>query len=182
MTTEASASRILPCARVERGADFSSASGDFNLLGAFFCNFATLSFLGRQPESAHGQSRARVPYLVGSRLPRPYHFRARIQSFQAVAAPFPGDSVCRQRRNASVRKIDDRLGGLRRGGDAGTNVERPRNFGKKFVERLGVTQLSQRQLADQAVVFKDFLNVSITTRVKNESHRWRRKAQGLVSL
>jgi len=27
----------------------------------------------------------------GSRLPRPYHFRARIQSFQAVAAPFPGD-------------------------------------------------------------------------------------------
>ena len=28
----------------------------------------------------------------GSRLPRPYHFRARIQSFQAVAAPFPGDS------------------------------------------------------------------------------------------
>jgi hypothetical protein len=33
---------------------------------------------------------------VGSRLPRPYHFRARIQSFQAVAAPFPGDSVCPQ--------------------------------------------------------------------------------------
>jgi hypothetical protein len=30
---------------------------------------------------------------VGSRLPSPYHFRARIQSFQAVAAPFPGDSV-----------------------------------------------------------------------------------------
>jgi hypothetical protein len=26
---------------------------------------------------------------VGSRLPRPYHFRARIQSFQALAAPFP---------------------------------------------------------------------------------------------
>jgi hypothetical protein len=33
----------------------------------------------------------RVLHLVGSRLPRPYHFRARIQSFQAVAAPFPGD-------------------------------------------------------------------------------------------
>jgi hypothetical protein len=33
----------------------------------------------------------RVPDVVGSRLPRPYHFRARIQSFQAVAAPFPGD-------------------------------------------------------------------------------------------
>ena len=27
---------------------------------------------------------------MGSRLPRPYHFRARIQSFQALAAPFPG--------------------------------------------------------------------------------------------
>jgi hypothetical protein len=29
---------------------------------------------------------------VGSRFPSPYHFRARIQSFQAVAAPFQGDS------------------------------------------------------------------------------------------
>jgi len=35
---------------------------------------------------------AAVPDVVGPRLPRPYHFRARIQSFQAVAAPFPGDS------------------------------------------------------------------------------------------
>jgi hypothetical protein len=35
--------------------------------------------------------RGRVPDVVGSRLPRPYHFRAQIQSFQAVAAPFPGD-------------------------------------------------------------------------------------------
>ena len=42
---------------------------------------------------AHGELRARIPHLVASRLPRPYHFRARIQSFQAVAAPFPGDSV-----------------------------------------------------------------------------------------
>ncbi len=31
-----------------------------------------------------------APYLVGTRLPRPYHFPARIQSFQAIAAPFPG--------------------------------------------------------------------------------------------
>src|SRR5271170_5566208 len=35
----------------------------------------------------------RVPDVVGSRLPRPYHFRARIQSFQAVAAPFPVDAT-----------------------------------------------------------------------------------------
>src|SRR5271163_966509 len=40
---------------------------------------------------AHGQPRGRIPDLVGSRLPSPYHFRARIQSFQAVAAPFRGD-------------------------------------------------------------------------------------------
>ena len=58
-------------------------------------NFATLSFsrlLSRR------QPRARVPDLVGSRPPRPYHFPARIQSFQAVAAPFPGDSVFKSER------------------------------------------------------------------------------------
>src|SRR6202044_1523376 len=54
------------------------------------CNFVTLTFLRLLSRSGH---RARVPYLVGSRLPSPYHFRARIQSFQAVAAPFPGASV-----------------------------------------------------------------------------------------
>src|SRR5271170_1406714 len=41
--------------------------------------------------------RAGVPYLVALWLPRPYHFPARIQSFQVVAAPFPGDSVRRWR-------------------------------------------------------------------------------------
>ena len=46
---------------------------------------------GSSAEVAHGRPRGRVPHLVGSRLPRRYHFRARIQSFQAVAAPFPGD-------------------------------------------------------------------------------------------
>ena len=40
-------------------------------------------------------SRAPDTRSCGSRLPRPYHFRARIQSFQTVAAPFPGDSVLR---------------------------------------------------------------------------------------
>ena len=38
---------------------------------------------------------AAVPDVVGPRLPRPYHFRARIKSFQTVAAPFPGDSARR---------------------------------------------------------------------------------------
>ena len=46
---------------------------------------------------AHGQPRARLPDLVSSRFPSPYHFPARIQSFQAVAAPFPGDSVLSSR-------------------------------------------------------------------------------------
>src|SRR5271170_145044 len=48
---------------------------------------------GPRPKSKPFQPRARVPHLVASRLPRPYHFPARIQSFQAVAAPFPGDFV-----------------------------------------------------------------------------------------
>ena len=55
-------------------------------MGAFFCTFATPMLAPRQP-------RTHVPDLVGSRFPSPYHFRARIQSFQGVAAPFPGDSV-----------------------------------------------------------------------------------------
>jgi hypothetical protein len=77
------------------GADFSSASSDFRALGAIFCNFATSQLRHSRGLSgvAHGQPRARVPDLVGSRFPSPYHFWAWIQSFQAVAAPFPGDSV-----------------------------------------------------------------------------------------
>jgi hypothetical protein len=78
---------------VAPGADFSFASSDFKTLGAFFCNFATFHSGGPSPGVAHGQPRARVPHLVGSRLPSPYHFQARIQSFQAFAAPFPGDSI-----------------------------------------------------------------------------------------
>jgi hypothetical protein len=38
-----------------------------------------------------GRPRARIPDVVAWRLPRPYQFRARIQSFQVVAAPFPGN-------------------------------------------------------------------------------------------
>jgi hypothetical protein len=68
------------------GADFSSASSDFKSLGAFFCNFAiwslsTLAF-SQFSVGAHGQPRGRVPDVVASRLLRPYHFRALIQSFQ----------------------------------------------------------------------------------------------------
>ena len=142
------------------GADFSPASSDFKMLGAFFCHFPSrnrqapsqaveivgarnirfrgfLRFqwltpsrgktlgapigagadraplghaaLGKQGASRRTRSasavydagfartpRARVPHLVASRLPRPYHFPARIQSFQAVAAPLPGNAVAWQ--------------------------------------------------------------------------------------
>ena len=51
-------------------------------------------FLGLcNSHAAPRQPRLRVPDLVDSRFPSPYHFRARIQSFQGVAAPFLGDSV-----------------------------------------------------------------------------------------
>ncbi len=56
------------------------------------------------------QPRARVPDIVGARLPRPYHFPARIQSFQAVAAPFPGGLRC-CREVLSRRDPGDRKGG-----------------------------------------------------------------------
>ncbi|MFZ0209789.1 MAG: hypothetical protein WAL59_27395, partial [Roseiarcus sp.] len=79
-----------PCGSGGDIADFSFASSDFKALGVFFWQLL-------QPchscGVAHGQPRARSLHLVGSRLPSPYHFRARIQSFQPVAAPFPGDSV-----------------------------------------------------------------------------------------
>ena len=76
------------------GADFSSASSDFRALGAFSVLQSLLQpSRGSSAGVAHGQPCARVPDIVGSTPPRPYHFRARIQSFQAVAAPFPGDSV-----------------------------------------------------------------------------------------
>src|SRR5271168_4693393 len=42
-----------------------------------------------------------VPYLVGRSLPGPYHLRARIQSFQAFAAPFAGESARRCAPRAS---------------------------------------------------------------------------------
>ena len=50
-------------------------------------------FAGGAGSEAADRARAAAPRVldvVGSRLRRPYHFRARIQSFQAVAAPFPG--------------------------------------------------------------------------------------------
>jgi len=85
---------------------FSFASNVFNGLGAFFCSFGQHRNLcrcfGASAGVAPGQPRARVLDLVGSRLPRPYHFPARIQGFQAVAAPFPGDSILPRASTAAI--------------------------------------------------------------------------------
>jgi hypothetical protein len=77
-------------AHPEQGADFSSASRNFKALGAFFCNYATVTVPARQPES---RTLSLEPCTIscGFEASEPYQFRARIQSFQAVAAPFPGD-------------------------------------------------------------------------------------------
>src|SRR5271170_2301134 len=64
----------------------------------FSAPFANLSFSRLLSRSRARSAARRVPDLVGSSLPSPYHFPARIQSFQAVAAPFPGDSVFKSER------------------------------------------------------------------------------------
>jgi hypothetical protein len=68
---------------------------------------------------ACGQLRARVPHLVGSRLPSPYHFPDSIfSSFCGAMSRRLRFAVSHSRdpsdRNASVQKVDDRLVGLRR--------------------------------------------------------------------
>jgi hypothetical protein len=61
--------------------------------GCFLCNF---NLTQKNPQFrnfdvlAARQLRARVPYLVGPKLPTYYNFRAGIQSFQDVARHFPG--------------------------------------------------------------------------------------------
>ena len=59
---------------------------------------------GAWPAGARATRRRRtvVPYLVGPALLGPYHFRARIQSFQAFAAPFAGESA----RRCAPRAMD----------------------------------------------------------------------------
>jgi hypothetical protein len=71
------------------------------------------------PAGAHGQPRARVPDVVASRLPSPYHFRERIQSFQAVAEPFPGDPVLPSRQEIR-RAAWDRRGSKTKSQSAAT--------------------------------------------------------------
>jgi hypothetical protein len=108
--------------------------GDFVILAA------------RQPESRTA-SRAPVYQILWVRVFRDHTISGRgYNLFKPLRRHFRATPFCRQvlsrrdpdDRNAPVQKIDDRLGGLLRDGGAATNIERPRDFGKKFVERLGV--------------------------------------------
>jgi len=119
--------------------DFSSASSDFSALGAFFWPFVTPSSSRSSAWVVPGQPRTRVPDVVGSRLPRPYHFPARIQSFQAFAAPFPGDSGLPSASRAARRAPGPGGGGV---GDpalrhpARSTRPRPRGSGAATGRRL----------------------------------------------
>src|SRR5271163_1786641 len=94
---EAARARSPVCSSRRRGfRDSFSVSSDFNALqGGKFPSGPSRRIrqrsCGSQPQRT--VSRARVPDVVAPRLPRPYHSRARIQSFQAVAAPFPGEAA-----------------------------------------------------------------------------------------
>jgi hypothetical protein len=89
--------------------------------------FLQLRHCGSSAGVALGRPRARAPDLVGSRLPSPYHFRARIQSFQGVAAPFPGGSALSSDPLAPRNFLRDRidpLEGPRGGGRASSRAKR----------------------------------------------------------
>ena len=96
------ASAIAECMRGVQTAEgrrrFQFCIERFQVVGRLFlqlghlATFASTLAFSQFSVGAHGQPRGRVPDVVASRLLRPYHFRALIQSFQSVAAPFPGDS------------------------------------------------------------------------------------------
>jgi hypothetical protein len=125
------------------GADFSSAWSDFKALGTFFCNSATLSFLRLVSRSRAWSVARPCTTSCGFEASETYHFRARIQSFQAVAAPFPGDSILPSRPSRAAipatetPRFKRSTLGLEWDRGARTNIELPRSSGKKFVERLG---------------------------------------------
>jgi hypothetical protein len=130
---DAPSSTSSPCVSGGDIADFSFALSDFKTLGAFFCNFCSLSFL----RSSAWSARAHLLYLVGSRLPsREFnlfnllrrHFRATPFCRQALPRRDCGD------RNASVQRPPTGPA-ISAGTVVRTNIERLRNSGENFVER-----------------------------------------------
>ena len=73
--------------------------------GKFPSPLPRVAFVARDGRARRlGESRrAVVPYLGGPGFSRPYHFPARIQSFQAFAAPFAGESA----RRAAPQSLGD---------------------------------------------------------------------------
>ena len=95
------------------------------------------------PPESHTASRAPVYQILWVRVFRDHTISGRgFNLFKPLRRHFRANGrtpFCRQvlsrrdpdDRNASVQKIDDRLGGLLRDGDTGTNIELPRDFGMK---------------------------------------------------
>jgi hypothetical protein len=92
------------------------------------------------PPESHTASRAPVYHILWVRVFRDHTISGRgFNLFKPLRRHFRAIPFCRQvlsrrdpdDRNASVQKIDDRLCGLLRDGDTGTNIEPPRDFGKK---------------------------------------------------
>jgi hypothetical protein len=144
------------------GADFSFASSDFKALGAFFCascfpqaplrviSGISIGYAESKPKSflqlsrglsagaGNRQLRARVPHLVGPRLPSPYHFPARIQFFQAFAAPFPATSVLPSASRRAIPATETPRHNRSTIGSAVSSERRRRNG-------LGITQIASFQ-------------------------------------
>jgi hypothetical protein len=80
----------------------------------------------------------RAPDLGGSRVRSPYHFRARIQPFQAVAAPFAGEPALQSGPSAprpKRRSARDRRPGLAARPSPGAPRAAPRPIGCKRQQR-----------------------------------------------
>ena len=72
----------------------------------------------------------RCTRCCGSRLPSPYHLRARIQSFQAFAAPFPGDPVLPSRQEIR-RAAWDRFGSKKKSENVAAADPPPRGSARR---------------------------------------------------
>ena len=98
-----------PAPKLWEGADFSSASGDFKALGAFFCNSAALSFL---PES-RTVNRAPVYHILWSRGFRATTISGRgFNLFKPLRRHFEATPFCRRapaRRDPGDRARCERL-------------------------------------------------------------------------
>jgi hypothetical protein len=133
--------RARPAFPAATGADFSFASSDFKSLGAFFCNSCNLVIHAE----SRTVSRASAYYILWVRGFRDHTISGRgFNLFNLLrrhfrATPFlpSGPLAPRFRRPKRLcSKTDDRPADLRRDGAVRTNIERLRDSGKKFVERV----------------------------------------------